>query len=62
MGTGGVPEGFEASFDVLYRRAFLVARRIVPSPAAAEDVAAETMMRAYARWRKIAGRPVSKET
>lgn len=48
---------FEESFDDLFRRAFRVARRILGDPAAAEDVAAEAMARAYAHWRKIGDQP-----
>ena len=47
------PAGFEVAFDLLFQRAFRSSRRLLPSDAAAEDVAAETMMRAYAHWRKI---------
>lgn len=50
-------QGFEEAFDVLFPRAFRAARKLLPSDAAAEDVAAETMARAYARWRKLADAP-----
>lgn len=52
-----LPEGFEESFDALFGRAFRVARRILGDEAAAEDVAAEAMARAYAHWGKIALQP-----
>lgn len=48
---------FEEAFDGLFRRAFLVGRRILHDPASAEDVAAEAMARAYARWGKIGEQP-----
>ncbi|HVM39476.1 MAG TPA: sigma-70 family RNA polymerase sigma factor, partial [Acidimicrobiia bacterium] len=46
---------FEAAFDDLYPRAVRVARRMLGDQALAEDVAAEALARAYARWRKVAG-------
>jgi RNA polymerase sigma factor (sigma-70 family) len=52
-----LPEGFDASFDALFARAYRVARRILGDSAAAEDVAAEAMARAYAHWAKIADQP-----
>jgi RNA polymerase sigma factor (sigma-70 family) len=52
-----LPDGFDAAFDGLFRKAFLVARRILGADAAAEDVAAETMTKAYVHWRKIGGQP-----
>jgi RNA polymerase sigma factor (sigma-70 family) len=52
-----LPEGFEEAFDALFGRAFRVARRILGDDAAAEDVAAEAMARAYAHWGKIALQP-----
>lgn len=61
--TGGMsravrlPEGFEASFDALFARAFRTARRILGDEASAEDVAAEAMARAYAHWGKISMEP-----
>jgi RNA polymerase sigma-70 factor (ECF subfamily) len=56
-GTSDAPAGFVEAFDALLGRAFRVARRIVPSDQAAEDVAAETMIRAYAHWRRIGDKP-----
>jgi RNA polymerase sigma factor (sigma-70 family) len=41
---------FTASFDELYGRAIRVARRIVGEQAAAEDIAAEALTRAYDHW------------
>ncbi|MEO6629193.1 MAG: RNA polymerase sigma factor [Aquihabitans sp.] len=52
-----VPEGFNEAFDPLFGRAYRVARRILGDNEAAEDVAAETMARAYAHWGKIALQP-----
>lgn len=52
-----LPEGFDEAFDPLFGRAFRVARRILGDDAAAEDVAAEAMARAYAHWGKIALQP-----
>ncbi|HLV90735.1 MAG TPA: sigma-70 family RNA polymerase sigma factor [Acidimicrobiia bacterium] len=51
------PTGFEEAFDGLFGRAFRVAMRILRDPTAAEDVAAETMARAFAHWRKIGDQP-----
>lgn len=47
------PGGFEEVFDDLFGRAFRVARRILGDPTTAEDVAAETLARAFAHWRRI---------
>lgn len=47
------PAGFAEAFDGLFRRAFVVGRRILGDPASAEDVAAEALARAYVHWRKI---------
>jgi RNA polymerase sigma factor (sigma-70 family) len=44
---------FTAAFAELYARALRVARRIVGQRAAAEDVAAEALARAYDRWEEI---------
>jgi RNA polymerase sigma factor (sigma-70 family) len=52
-----LPEGFEESFNVLFARAYRVARRILGDSATAEDVAAEAMARAYAHWGKISAQP-----
>ena len=53
--TPKAPDGFDEAFDVLFGRAFTAARRLLPSAAAAEDAAAESMMRAYLHWRRIGG-------
>lgn len=50
-------ESFSAAFQVLFPRAVRVARRIVGDPAAAEDIAAETMTRALGHWSRIGGDP-----
>ena len=50
-------DGFEAAFDELYPRAFRLARRMLGDTAAAEDVAAEALARAYARWPKVSALP-----
>jgi RNA polymerase sigma-70 factor (ECF subfamily) len=55
--TTRAPAGFEEAFDGLFRRAFVVGRRILGSEAAAEDVAAEAMARAFVHWRKIGAQP-----
>lgn len=47
-------EEFEQSFDELYALAWRAAMRILAEPAAAEDVAAETLTRAYVRWARMA--------
>src|SRR5690349_1185772 len=44
---------FTAAFDELYGLALRVALRIVGERAAAEDVAAEALARAYDRWDRI---------
>ena len=55
MGAGD--EDFERFFDESFRRAFLVAHRIVGEAAQAEDVAAEAFIRAYARWPRLGEDP-----
>jgi RNA polymerase sigma factor (sigma-70 family) len=58
MGTmTEAPAGFVDAFDGLLTRAYRVARRIVPSDQAAEDIASETLIRAYAHWRRIGDKP-----
>jgi RNA polymerase sigma-70 factor, ECF subfamily len=52
---GGAPEGFEERLDALYPLARRAAYRVLGDGAAADDVAEETMVRAYARWWSIAG-------
>lgn len=44
---------FEAAFDELFPRAVRLANRLLGDRAAAEDVAAEALARAYARWPKV---------
>ena len=48
---------FEAAFDELFPRAVRLAHRLLGDRAAAEDVAAEAMARAYARWPKVSRLP-----
>lgn len=48
---------FEAAFDELFPRAVRLASRLLGDRAAAEDVAAEALARAYARWPKVSGLP-----
>ena len=54
-GDGG--DGFEEAFDDLFPRAVRLAHRLLGDRAAAEDVAAEALARAYARWSKIGTLP-----
>jgi RNA polymerase sigma factor (sigma-70 family) len=48
---------FEAAFDELFPRAVRLANRLLGDRAAAEDVAAEALARAYARWSRVGGLP-----
>jgi RNA polymerase sigma-70 factor (ECF subfamily) len=48
---------FDAFFDEVYPRAWNLARRILGDPALAEDVAAESLARAYARWSRVRALP-----
>ncbi len=50
-------DGFEEAFDELFPRAVRLAIRLLGDRAAAEDVAAEAMARAYARWPKVSALP-----
>jgi RNA polymerase sigma factor (sigma-70 family) len=50
-------DGFDEAFDELFPRAYRLARRMLGDSAAAEDVAAEAMARAYARWPKVSALP-----
>ena len=54
MGEEG---SFEAAFDELFPRAVRLAHRLLGDRAAAEDVAAEALARAYARWSKVGDLP-----
>ena len=44
---------FEEAFDELYTRAYGVAYQLLGRRSEAEDVAQETLARAFVRWRKI---------
>lgn len=46
-------QNYEENFAELYRICFRVAFRILGSQAEAEDVAQETMAKAYTRWRRV---------
>ena len=46
-------DGFEAAFDALFASARQIARRLVGDGPAADDVAAEALARACARWPKV---------
>jgi RNA polymerase sigma factor (sigma-70 family) len=46
---------FEEAFDELYARAYGVAFQLLGSRSESEDVAQETLARAFARWRKVRG-------
>lgn len=48
-------EDFDQFFDVLFPRAQSLAWRIVGNRCAAEDIAAEALTRAYARWPRLQG-------
>ena len=50
-------DGFEAAFGRLFDVAMRPAVRILHSVEAAEDVAAETLARIYADWRRLGGQP-----
>ena len=50
-------DGFDEAFDELFPRAVRLATRLLGNRAAAEDVAAEAMARAYARWSKVSRLP-----
>lgn len=47
-------DDFTAVFNELFPRAYRLALRIVGDPTVAQDVAAEALARAYARWAKVA--------
>jgi RNA polymerase sigma-70 factor (sigma-E family) len=48
-----VPQEFDEAFTRLFPRCCRVADRLLGDRAAAEDVAAEALARAYARWSKL---------
>ena len=52
-----VEPDFESVFDELFARAFHLARRVLGDAAAAEDVAAEALMRTYAHWDRVSRLP-----
>lgn len=51
--ASGKDEDFDEAFRDLYPRAFRLAVRMLGNRAVAEDLAAETMARAYARWERL---------
>jgi RNA polymerase sigma-70 factor, ECF subfamily len=53
MGAGGREQTFRAAYVELFPVAFRVAMRLLGDVTAAEDVAAEALARAYARWDRI---------
>lgn len=55
VGSDGESGGddFEAAFDALFAAARRIATRLVGDGAEADDVAAEALARAYARWPKV---------
>jgi RNA polymerase sigma-70 factor (ECF subfamily) len=50
-------EDFRAFYLRMHDRALGTARRLVGDRTVAEDVAAEALARAYARWRHVSGHP-----
>ena len=48
-------ESFEDAYDSMQRSAYRVAYRLLGDRTAAEDVAAEALARAYARWSLVSG-------
>ena len=50
-------DGFDEAFDELFPRAVRLGTRLLGDRAAAEDVAAEALARAYARWSKVGNLP-----
>ena len=55
MGAGEREQRFREAYAELFPVAFRVAVRLVGDVTAAEDVAAEALARAYARWEKVDG-------
>ena len=56
-GVEAADDGFREAFPVLYASAGRVALRILGDHAAAQDVAAEALTRAYERWAKVQALP-----
>jgi len=56
-GTAARNEEFEAVYRELFPRAATLAYRLLGNRTAAEDVAAESLARAYAKWSKVAKLP-----
>jgi RNA polymerase sigma-70 factor (sigma-E family) len=52
-----IDDSFTTAFPSLHRRAYSVAYRLLGRPGPAEDVAQETLARAYTRWTKLADDP-----
>jgi RNA polymerase sigma-70 factor (sigma-E family) len=50
---GAQDDGFDEAFDGLFASARAVARRLVGDGGEADDVAAEALARAFARWPKV---------
>src|ERR1700710_2494645 len=50
---GGSADSYADSFPALYGRAYRVAYRFLGSEAQAQDVAQETLARAYAHWARM---------
>lgn len=48
---------FEALFDAVYPRVVALGQRMLGSKAAGEDLAAEALARAFARWRSVRRHP-----
>jgi RNA polymerase sigma factor (sigma-70 family) len=53
--VGDSAKDFEKAYDSLRRSAYRVAYRLLGERTAAEDVAAETLARAYSRWTSVKG-------
>lgn len=52
---GDSAKDFEDAYDSLLRSAYRVAYRLLGERTAAEDVAAESLARAYSRWTSVSG-------
>ena len=57
MDAGGREQRFRAAYVELFPLAFRVAVRLVGDVSTAEDVAAEALARAYARWEHVENLP-----